>query len=128
MSKMLSYIIFFLVHKNLKPENIMIVVSDTGKATAKIANLGSLKQGDKENPNPCLGLKGTVGWTAPEMCDLWLKHEQRMPLQFEVRCVASYPTLAFICIKISPWHQNSKNVVSHRRELRVSQTISWHSY
>lgn len=61
------------------------VSSDTGEAVAKISNLGFKKKGIKENPELSLGLRGTVGWTSPEMCNIWLKHEQMLPLQFEVR-------------------------------------------
>ena len=61
----------------------MISVSD-GKATAKISNLGFMKKQNKENPKLLLGKKRAVGWTAPEMCDIWMKKEQRMPPKFEV--------------------------------------------
>ena len=63
----------------------MISIASNGEVVAKISNLGFIKKQNKENPKLYLGLKGTVGWTSPELCNVWLKKEQKLPLRFEVR-------------------------------------------
>ena len=65
----------FLVHRDLKPHNILIfwepesADKDSLKVTAKISDLGL----SKEIPEGCgqvsvtQGLRGTLGWLAPEI-------------------------------------------------------------
>ena len=49
-----------------------------------------MKKQNEENPKLLLGVKGAVGWTLPEMCDIWVKKEQRMPPKFEVRTPGNF--------------------------------------
>ncbi|KAI8930876.1 hypothetical protein NX059_011893 [Plenodomus lindquistii] len=55
-----------LIHGDLKPENVLIFQSGSGRYTAKLADFGLTINEDEESPD-LHAMGGTAGWQAPEV-------------------------------------------------------------
>ena len=62
-----------LVHRNIKPENILI--SATEPVVVKLSDFGLCKPIDFKNSSSLNGMKGSQFWMAPEVLEVFIKQQ-----------------------------------------------------
>jgi serine/threonine protein kinase len=68
-----------LIHRDIKPQNVLISIDSTGQTTIKLADFGLSKSvNERGSYTMNSGVKGTNTWLAPELFENLMKNEETL--------------------------------------------------